>query len=130
MEADDARHAVNVGADAIVVSNHGGRQLDGSPSAISAVPHIVDAVGNQTEVWMDSGIRSGQDILRAVALGAQSTMIGRAFLYALGAAGEAGVTRVLEMLENELSITMGFCGRNDIKEIDRSILLNPDIFDR
>ena len=130
MEAEDARRAVSVGADAIVVSNHGGRQLDGAPSSISAVPHIVDAVGHQTEVWMDSGVRSGQDILRAVSLGAQSTMVGRAFLYALGAAGEAGVTRLLELLENELSVTLGFCGLSDIQQADRRILLNPNIFDR
>ncbi|WP_308217581.1 alpha-hydroxy acid oxidase [Paenalcaligenes niemegkensis] len=130
MEADDARRAVDVGADAIIVSNHGGRQLDGAPSSISAVPHIVDAVGNQTEVWMDGGVRSGQDILRAVALGAQSTFIGRTFLYALGAAGEAGVTRALQLLENELSISMGFCGRSDINNVDRSVLINPGIFDR
>ncbi|HLS42972.1 MAG TPA: alpha-hydroxy-acid oxidizing protein, partial [Paenalcaligenes sp.] len=85
---------------------------------------------HQTEVWMDSGVRSGQDILRAVALGAQSTMVGRAFLYALGAAGEAGVTRLLELLENELSVTLGFCGLSDIQQADRRILLNPNVFDR
>lgn len=130
MEADDARRAVDSGADAIVVSNHGGRQLDGAPSSISALPHIVDAVGSDIEVWLDSGIRSGQDILRAVALGAHSTLVGRAFLYALGAAGEAGVTRVLEILENELSITLGFCGHTDIHDVDRSVLLNPGIYDR
>lgn len=130
MEAEDARRAVDVGADAIVISNHGGRQLDGAPSTIASLPAIAAAVGKQTEVWLDSGVRSGQDILRAVALGADSTMIGRAFLYALGAAGQAGVTRALELLENELSVSMGLCGVRDIHDVDRSILLDPARFDR
>ncbi len=123
MDVEDAKKAVNVGADAIVVSNHGGRQLDGAPSAIAALPQIVDAVGDKCEVWMDSGIRTGQDILRAVALGAKGTLIGRAFLYGLGAAGQAGVTRTLEILHTELDRTMALCGRTNLAEVDRSILL-------
>ena len=123
MVEEDARLAANSGADALIVSNHGGRQLDGAPSAIAALPAIVDAVGKDIEVWMDSGIRSGQDVLKAVALGARGTMIGRAFLYGLGAMGEAGVTKALEIIQNELSITMAFCGRTDIKKVDESILL-------
>ena len=130
MDEQDARLAVESGADAIVVSNHGGRQLDGAPSSISALPAIAHAVGKDIEVWMDGGIRSGQDVLKAIALGARGTMIGRAFLYSLGAMGEAGVTRCLEMIANELDITMGFCGHTDIHNIDRSILLNGNIFDR
>jgi L-lactate dehydrogenase (cytochrome) len=129
MDADDARHAVDSGADAFIVSNHGGRQLDGAPSSIAALPHIVQAVGNDIEVFMDGGIRGGQDVLKAVALGAKGTFIGRSFLYSLGAFGEAGVTRCLEILANELDVTMAFCGRTDIHDVDRSILLNPDIFD-
>ena len=123
MDAEDARLAADCGADALVVSNHGGRQLDGAPSAVQALPAIADAVGRDIEVWMDSGIRSGQDVLKAVALGARGTMIGRAFLYGLGAMGEAGVTRALEIIRNELDITMGFCGRTDIRQVDRGILL-------
>lgn len=130
MDAQDARLAVESGADALIVSNHGGRQLDGAPSSISALPGIAQAVGKDIEVWMDGGIRSGQDVLKAVALGAKGTMIGRSFLYSLGAMGEAGVTRCLQMIANELDITMGFCGRTNILDIDRSILLNGDVFDR
>ncbi len=130
MDAEDARLAVDSGADALVVSNHGGRQLDGAPSSISALPAIAHAVGKEIEVWMDGGIRSGQDVLKAIALGAKGTMIGRSFLYSLGAMGEAGVSRCLQMIANELDITMGFCGHTDIRNIDRSILLNGDIFDR
>lgn len=130
MDAEDARMAVDSGADALVVSNHGGRQLDGAPSSISALPSIAHAVGKEIEVWMDGGIRSGQDVLKAIALGAKGTMIGRPFLYSLGAMGEAGVLRCLQMMANELDITMGFCGHTDIHNIDRSILLNGDIFDR
>ncbi len=122
MEAQDARHAVDVGADALVVSNHGGRQLDGAPSAIHALPAVVDAVGKQIEVWMDSGIRSGQDVLKARALGAQGTMIGRAFLYGLGAMGEAGVTRCLQILAKELDVTMAFCGHTRLDDVTRDIL--------
>jgi L-lactate dehydrogenase (cytochrome) len=123
LDVEDAKAAVNVGADAIIVSNHGGRQLDGAASAISALPQIVDAVGDKCEVWMDSGIRSGQDILRAVALGAKGTLIGRAFLYGLGAAGQAGVARTLEILHTELDRTMALCGHSNLAEVDDSILL-------
>ena len=123
MDAEDARLAVNSGADALVVSNHGGRQLDGAPSSIAALPAIVDAVGRDIEVWLDSGIRSGQDVLRALAIGARGTLIGRAHLYGLGALGEAGVTRCLEIIRNELDVTMGFCGHTDIRNVDRGILL-------
>lgn len=123
LDAEDAKQAVNVGADAIVVSNHGGRQLDGAASSIAALPAIVDAVGDKTEVWMDGGIRTGQDVLRAVALGARGTLIGRAFLYGLGAGGRAGVTRVLEILHKELDLTMALCGRSNLSEVDNSILL-------
>ena len=123
LDAEDAKQAVNVGADAIVVSNHGGRQLDAAASSITALPAIVDAVGDKTEVWMDGGIRTGQDVLRAVALGARGTLIGRAFLYGLGAGGRAGVTRVLEILHKELDLTMALCGRSNLSEVDDSILL-------
>lgn len=123
MDAEDAKLAVDSGADALIVSNHGGRQLDGAPSSIEALPAIVDAVGSRMEVWMDGGIRSGQDVLKAVALGARGTLIGRAFLYGLGAGGEAGVSRVLEIIRNELDLTMAFCGKTDIRQVDKSILL-------
>ena len=123
MDAEDARLAADSGADALVVSNHGGRQLDGAPSSIEALPGIVEAVDSRIEVWLDSGIRSGQDVLKAVALGARGTMIGRAFLYGLGAMGEAGVTRALQIIHKELDITMAFCGHTDIRQVDRSILL-------
>jgi L-lactate dehydrogenase (cytochrome) len=123
MEVEDARLAVDAGADAIVVSNHGGRQLDGAPSSIAALPAIVAEVGSKTEVWMDGGIRSGQDVLKAWALGARGTMIGRAMAYGLGALGEAGVTKALQILHKELDITMAFCGRTRIEQVDRSILL-------
>jgi len=122
-DVEDARLAVDSGADALVVSNHGGRQLDGAISSINALPAIADAVGSKIEVWMDGGIRSGQDVLKAVALGAKGTMIGRAFLYALGAGGEEGVTKCLEIIRNELDKTMGFCGRTDIRDVDRSVLV-------
>lgn len=123
MDAEDARLAAATGADALIVSNHGGRQLDGAPSSIAALPAIVDAVGDRMEVWLDSGIRSGQDVLKAVALGARGTLIGRAFLYGLGALGEAGVTRCLEIIRNELDLTMAFCGKKNIQDVDRSILV-------
>ena len=123
MEAEDARLAVDSGADALIVSNHGGRQLDGAPSSIHALPAIAQAVGKDIEVWMDGGIRSGQDVLKARALGARGTMIGRAFLYGLGAYGEQGVTRVLEIIRKELDLTMAFCGRTNIDKVDSSILL-------
>ncbi len=122
-DAEDARLAVDSGADALVVSNHGGRQLDGAPSSITALPPIVDAVGSQIEVHMDGGIRSGQDVLKARALGARGSYIGRAFLYGLGAMGEAGVTRALEIIHKELDLTMAFCGRTNIDKVDRGILL-------
>jgi L-lactate dehydrogenase (cytochrome) len=124
MVEEDARLAVEVGADAIVVSNHGGRQLDGAPSSISALPPIVDAVGKQIEVWMDGGIRSGQDVLKAWALGARGTMIGRAMVYGLGAMGEAGVTKALEIIHKELDTTMAFCGHTNIRDVGRDILLD------
>ena len=117
LDADDARLAVANGADGIIVSNHGGRQLDGAPSSIRVLPEIVAAVGGKTEIYLDGGIRSGQDVLKAVALGAKSTFIGRAFLYGLGAGGEAGVTRSLEIIHKELDITMALCGERDIKNI-------------
>ena len=113
----------SAGADAIVVSNHGGRQLDGAPSSIAALPHIAEAVGKNIEVWMDGGIRSGQDVLKARALGAQGTLIGRSFLYGLGAFGEAGVTRALQIIQKELDITMAFCGHTNIQNVDQRILL-------
>jgi L-lactate dehydrogenase (cytochrome) len=122
MEVEDAQLAVQHGADAIVVSNHGGRQLDGAPSSIRALPAIVEAVGDRCEVWMDGGIRSGQDVLKAWALGARGTMIGRAMAYGLGAMGQAGVTRALEILHKELDVTMAFCGHTQLKNVDRSIL--------
>ena len=123
MVAEDAQLAVDSGADAIVVSNHGGRQLDGAPSSIEALPPIVDAVGSKTEVWMDGGIRSGQDVLKAWAMGARGTMIGRAMAYGLGAMGEAGVTKALQLIHKELDVTMAFCGHTDIRTVDKSILL-------
>ncbi len=122
-DVEDARLAVASGADAIVVSNHGGRQLDGAQSSIKALPDIVAAVGSQIEVWMDGGIRSGQDVLKAWALGARGTMIGRAMVYGLGAMGEEGVTKALEIIHKELDITMAFCGHTDIKTVDKTILL-------
>ena len=122
MDAEDAVLAKNVGADAIIVSNHGGRQLDGAISSIKALPGIVDAVGKDIEVWMDGGIRSGQDVLKAWALGARGTMIGRPFLYGLGAMGEAGVTKCLELIHNELDITMAFTGHRDIQDVTKDIL--------
>ena len=129
MDVEDAKLAVASGADAIVVSNHGGRQLDGAPSSIAALPAIVAAVGSQIEVRMDGGIRSGQDVLKAWALGARGTMIGRAMVYGLGAMGEAGVTRALQIIHKELDVTMAFCGHTDIRTVDSSILL-PGSFPR
>jgi L-lactate dehydrogenase (cytochrome) len=122
MEVDDAIAAVNAGADAIVVSNHGGRQLDSAPSSISVLEEIVLAVGDKTEVYIDSGIRSGQDVLKAIALGAKGCLIGRAFIYGLGAYGEQGVYRVLEIIQKELDLSMAFCGKVNIQDIDKSIL--------
>ncbi|MDC8771043.1 alpha-hydroxy acid oxidase [Roseateles albus] len=124
-DVEDARLAVNSGADALIVSNHGGRQLDGAESSIHALPAIVDAVGRQIEVHMDGGIRSGQDVLKARALGARGTYIGRAFLYGLGAMGEAGVAKALEIIHKELDLTMAFCGHTQIDQVGPDILLPP-----
>ncbi|ORF03314.1 alpha-hydroxy acid oxidase [Snodgrassella alvi] len=123
LDAEDAEMAVKSGADAIIVSNHGGRQLDGAPSTIHALPNIISAVGNNIEVWLDSGIRSGQDVLKAIAMGAKGTLIGRAFLYGLGAYGEDGVTRALEIIYNEMDISMAFTGHTDIKTVNKDILI-------
>jgi len=122
LDEQDARLAADSGADALIVSNHGGRQLDGAVSSIKALPGIVDAVGKDIEVWMDGGIRSGQDVLKAWALGARGTMIGRPFLYGLGAMGEAGVTKCLEIIRNEMDITMAFTGHRDIQNVTKDIL--------
>ena len=124
-DVEDAKIAVQSGADAIVVSNHGGRQLDGAQSSIRALPPIVDAVGDKIEVWMDGGIRSGQDMLKALALGARGTMIGRAFNFGLGAMGEAGVTTALEIIQKELDTSMALCGVKNVGEISRDVILNP-----
>ena len=123
LDEEDARLAVASGADAIVVSNHGGRQLDGAESTIAVLPRIVAAVGKDIEVHMDGGIRSGQDVLKAMALGAKGTYVGRAFLYGLGAMGEAGVTKTLEIIHKELDLTMAFCGRTQMANVDSSILV-------
>ncbi len=124
LDAEDAAMAAKSGADALIVSNHGGRQLDGAESSIAMLPEIASAVGKDIEVWMDGGIRSGQDILKAVALGAQSTLTGRAFLYGLGAAGQKGVTKALEIMHKELDMSMALCGHRDIQNVDRNILKN------
>ena len=124
-DVEDARLAVAVGADAIVVSNHGGRQLDGALSSIKALPPIVDAVGDRLEVWMDGGIRSGQDLLKALAMGARSTMIGRAWNFGLGAMGEAGVTTALDIIRRELDTSMALCGVRTIGEIGRQLIVGP-----
>jgi len=124
LDAEDAEMATKSGADALIVSNHGGRQLDGAMSSIEALPGIVAAVGDKIEVHMDGGIRSGQDVLKAVALGAKGTYIGRAFLYGLGAMGEEGVTAAIEIIRKELDITMALCGLRDIKTVDRNILVD------
>jgi L-lactate dehydrogenase (cytochrome) len=122
LDAEDAKIAAATGADALVVSNHGGRQLDGAASSIRALPEVVDAVGSKIEVLFDGGIRSGQDVLKALALGAKGTMIGRAFLYGLGAMGEKGVTRTLEIIRSELDVTMALCGLKDVKDASPAIL--------
>ena len=122
LDVEDAKRAAKTGAAALVVSNHGGRQLDGAMSSISALPKIVDAVGSEIEIMFDGGIRSGQDIMRALALGARSCMIGRAYLYGLGAGGEAGVARAIEILRNELDVTMALTGTSSIKNIGRHVL--------
>jgi L-lactate dehydrogenase (cytochrome) len=122
LDVEDAKMAARTGADAIIVSNHGGRQLDGAPSSISMLPKIVDAIGHQIEVHVDGGIRSGQDVLKAVALGAQGTYIGRPFLYGLGAGGKTGVTTALDIIRKELDITMALCGKRDIRDINRDVI--------
>ncbi|MES2243020.1 MAG: alpha-hydroxy acid oxidase [Pseudomonadota bacterium] len=122
-DGEDAKLAVNSGADALIVSNHGGRQLDGAESSIRALPQIVDAVGSQIEVHMDGGIRSGQDVLKARALGAKGTYIGRSFLYGLGAMGEEGVSKALQIIHRELDLTMAFCGHTNIETVNKGILL-------
>jgi L-lactate dehydrogenase (cytochrome) len=122
LDVEDAEEAAKSGAQALVVSNHGGRQLDGAPSSIEVLPEIVDVVGSKMEVMFDGGIRSGQDVMRALALGAKSCMIGRAYVYGLGAGGEAGVTKALDVLGKELTTTMGLCGVNTIAEIDDHVL--------
>ena len=124
-DVDDAIAAASLGADAIIVSNHGGRQLDGAPATIDMLGPIIDAVGDKVEVWLDGGIRTGMDIMKAIAMGAKGTMVGRAYIYGLGAAGEAGVTRALEILQSELSVTMGLCGEREISGIGRHNLLMP-----
>jgi L-lactate dehydrogenase (cytochrome) len=128
MDVEDAKKAVELGADAIVVSNHGGRQLDSTISSIKALPEILEAVGDKIEVHLDSGIRSGQDVLKAIAMGAKGVMIGRAFVYGLGAMGEAGVTKSLEIIHREMDLTMALCGHRDIKNVDRDILMIPKDF--
>jgi len=129
MDAEDARKALSVGADAIIVSNHGGRQLDGALSSIRALPAIVDAVGDKIEVHLDGGIRSGQDVLKALALGAHGTFIGRSYIYGLGAMGEAGVTKALEVIRKELDVSMALCGERDVKALRRENLLVPRDFE-
>ncbi len=129
LDEDDARRAADFGADAIIVSNHGGRQLDGAVSAISMLPRVVRAVGDQTEVYMDSGIRSGQDVLKALALGAKSTFIGRSYIYGLGAMGQEGVTKALEVIHKELDISMALCGVQKATDLTRDHLLVPQDFE-
>jgi L-lactate dehydrogenase (cytochrome) len=122
LDPDDAREALKTGADGIVVSNHGGRQLDGAPSTISALPKVADAIGGQKEILFDSGVRTGQDMFRALALGAKACMIGRPFLYGLGAGGQAGVAKVIDILKRELDTTMVLTGIDDVKKIDRNAI--------
>src|SRR5687768_11832376 len=126
IDVEDAKIAADIGADAIVVSNHGGRQLDGAISSVAALRPIVDAVGDKIEVHLDGGIRSGQDVLKALAIGAKATYIGRAFLYGLGAKGEAGVLEVLSIIRNELDVSMGLCGVRDVKALSRSNIILPE----
>ena len=129
LDVEDAKMAAEVGADAIIVSNHGGRQLDGALSSIRMLPSIIRAVGDKVEVHMDSGIRSGQDVLKALALGAKGVMIGRAYIHGLGAMGEKGVTTALEVIQKELDITMALCGKRDVKDLDPDVLLVPKDFE-
>ena len=128
LDKEDAKMALQVGADAMIVSNHGGRQLDGAISSIEALPSILEAVGDKTEVHLDGGVRSGQEILKAVAMGAQGTYIGRPYIYGLGAYGEKGVTLALELIQNELDISMALCGYKNIKDVDQSAILLPKDF--
>ena len=129
LDPEDAKMAAKLGVDAIIVSNHGGRQLDGALSSIRILPKIVEAVDGKCEVWMDGGIRSGQDILKAKALGATGTMIGRSYIYGLGAMGQAGVTKALEVMHKELDTTMALCGHRDINDVTRDILYIPEDFE-
>jgi L-lactate dehydrogenase (cytochrome) len=124
LDVEDARLAAKTGATALVVSNHGGRQLDGAPSSISALPKIADAVGSEIEVMFDGGIRSGQDVLRALALGARSCMLGRAYIYGLGAGGEAGVAKAIDIIRQELDVTMALTGTRRVADIDRRVVLD------
>jgi L-lactate dehydrogenase (cytochrome) len=130
LDPEDARLAVANGADAIIVSNHGGRQLDGAPSTIRVLPEIVDAVGDKTEIYLDGGIRSGQDVLKALALGARSTFIGRAMVYGLGAGGEAGVTRALDIIRAEMDTTMALMGERDITNVGAHNIYSNDLVRR
>ena len=131
LDRSDAREAVQSGADALVVSNHGGRQLDGAPSSISVLPEIVQEVGAETELIFDGGIRSGQDVVRALALGAKSCMIGRSYVYGLGADGQRGVETAVQLIGREMTTTMGLCGVNRIDQIDASVLRNaPEAMQR
>ncbi len=125
IDADDAKLAVQSGADALIVSNHGGRQLDGAPASIDALPSIVEAVEGDIEIWMDGGIRTGQDLFKALALGATGTMVGRSYIYGLGAMGEAGVKKSLQIIANELDLTMAFCGLRDINKVSKKVLWHP-----
>lgn len=129
LDEEDARRAVDTGADAIIVSNHGGRQLDGALSSVRMLPSIARAVGDQVEVHLDSGIRSGQDVLKALALGAKGTYVGRAYAYALGAMGEQGVRTALEVMQKELDVTMALCGERDVNNLGRHNLLLPQDFE-
>ncbi|HAD29643.1 MAG TPA: L-lactate dehydrogenase, partial [Rhodobacteraceae bacterium] len=128
LDVEDAKRAVQTGADALVVSNHGGRQLDGALSSIRMLPDIIDAVGDQIEVHFDGGIRSGQDVLKAISMGAKGTMIGRAFVHGLGAMGKDGVTSALDVIYKELDTTMALCGERELKNMNRSNLLIPEDF--
>ncbi len=129
LDVEDARIAVGTGADAIVVSNHGGRQLDGAPSSIAALPRVADAVGSQIEVLFDGGVRTGADLVRALALGARACMIGRSYVYGLGAGGQAGVARAIEILRKELDVTMSLCGARGIAELGRHVLTDHVLTD-
>jgi L-lactate dehydrogenase (cytochrome) len=124
LDAEDAKRAADLGADAIVVSNHGGRQLDGAPATIAALPRIADAAGDRIEILFDGGVRSGQDVLKALALGARGCLIGRAYLYGLAAMGEAGVTKALDLIANELRVSMSLTGVRDVGQVSRDILFD------